>query len=153
MSGFKDCFAVNGFTVDRSEGDGCIITCSGFEGEEELDFGFGDDGIDEDGAGLGVDDSFGGIVELFGVEFAQIDDLIFEGGAEAIEHFANDFVVAIALVLKLGKRWTFDFGAVGELAGEGCSGAVGIEKFVKGFLFGGGEADAGTGFWQIAGVG
>ena len=46
LSGFKDCLAVNGFAVDRSEGDGCVVACSSFESEEELNFGFGDDGID-----------------------------------------------------------------------------------------------------------
>ena len=77
MGDFKEVFAFEAGSVDRSEGDGGIVSGSGFEGDEELDFGFGDDRIDQDGAGLGVDDRSCGSIKLFGVEFAQINDLIF----------------------------------------------------------------------------
>ena len=102
---------------------------------------------------MGVDDRSSGVVEFVGVEFAEIDRLVFEADAETIEHFADGGVNAIALVLECCECWAFGFGAVGELAGESCCGAVGVEKFVEGFLFGGCEADAGTGFGQISGVG
>ena len=48
-----------------SEGDAALV---GFEGEEELDFVFEDEGIDEDGAVLGVDDAAGFFVEFFRAE-------------------------------------------------------------------------------------
>ena len=46
-----------------SEGDAALVR---FEGEEELDFVFEDEGIDEDGAVLGVDDAAG----FFGLRVA-----------------------------------------------------------------------------------
>ena len=45
-----------------SEGDAALV---GFEGEEELDFVFEDEGIDENGAILGVDDAPGGGIQGF----------------------------------------------------------------------------------------
>ena len=77
VGGFEEVFTFDCGSVDRSEGDGGIVSGSGFEGDEELDFGFGDDRIDQYGTGLGVDDRFCGLIEFVGVEFAQIDDLIF----------------------------------------------------------------------------
>ncbi len=153
IDGGKEVFAFEGVAIDRSEDDGRIFSGFGFEGDEELDFGFGDDGINQEGAGLGVNDRSACVVQFGGVKFAEIDRLIFEGGAETIEHFTNVGVNAIALVLELGEFGALGFGAAGEFLGEGGSGAVGLEKFVEGFLFGGSEADALAGEFCITGVG
>ena len=56
-----------------SEGDTALV---GFEGEEELDFVFEDEGIDEDGAVLGVDDATGFFVEGFGGESGAFGGIV-----------------------------------------------------------------------------
>ena len=51
------------------------------------------------------------------------------------------------------ESWALSFGTAREFLGKSGSGPVCSEEFVEGFLFIGGEADAGTSFGQIAGVG
>jgi hypothetical protein len=61
-----------------AEGDAALV---GFEGEEELDFVFEDEGVDQDGVGLGVDDAAGFVVEGFGGKGGAF------GGVVLVEEF------------------------------------------------------------------
>ena len=125
-----------------SKDDAALV---GFEGEEELDFVFEDEGIDEDGAVLSVDDAAGFVVEFFGVEAGAFGGVVIgEEFTLRFEFFVDGGIEFISLAFELSECWTVIFFAFAELLAEVSDRTKGFENFGEGIFFDVGEADAGT---------
>jgi len=101
---------------------------SGLETVDEPEFVLEDEGIDEDGVGLGLDDFVGGDGEFLLLELGGVFVLSLTGeGAESIGLLVEDFGGLVALADQLGT-----IGAVGLLAFAGGEFESEVDEGVEG---------------------